>query len=95
MSKDIPRRLIADEHMKVALPSKMLKDCQQQLTESFALTSIVGYILGIGDRHLDNILIDFASNTAVHIDFNLVFDMGQKLRIPETVPFRLTENIVQ
>ncbi|KAI3639291.1 hypothetical protein MIR68_002821 [Amoeboaphelidium protococcarum] len=95
LSKDIPRRLIADEHMKVALPSKMLKDCQQQLTESFALTSIVGYILGIGDRHLDNILIDFASNTAVHIDFNLVFDMGQKLRIPETVPFRLTENIVQ
>ncbi|KAI3640222.1 hypothetical protein MIR68_001100 [Amoeboaphelidium protococcarum] len=95
LSKDIPRRLIADEHLKVALPSKMLNDCQQQLTESFALSSIVSYILGIGDRHLDNILIDFASNTVVHIDFNLVFDMGQKLRIPEIVPFRLTENIVQ
>ena len=30
----------------------------------------------------------------MHIDFGMIFDQGQLLRIPETVPFRLTRNIV-
>ena len=27
----------------------------------------------------------------VHIDFNIVFDQGLQLRVPEIVPFRLTQ----
>ena len=36
---------------------------------SVAVTSIVGYILGIGDRHLLNILLDQTTAEVVHIDF--------------------------
>ena len=48
-------------------------------------------MLGLGDRHLDNILLDLASGQVVHIDFNLSFDKGAMLRVPEVVPFRLTQ----
>lgn len=36
---------------------------------SLATTSMIGYILGIGDRHVSNILIDETTAEIVHIDF--------------------------
>lgn len=36
---------------------------------SVATSSMVGYILGLGDRHLQNILIDKKTAEVVHIDF--------------------------
>ena len=39
-------------------------------------------------RHLDNILLDRASCELVHIDFNVCFEKGLRLRVPEIVPFR-------
>jgi phosphatidylinositol kinase/protein kinase (PI-3 family) len=53
----------------------------------------VGYLLGLGDRHLDNILLDARSGSTVYIDFNVVFERGRRLRVPEVVPFRLTPMI--
>ncbi len=63
-------------------------------TRSVAAASMVGYILGIGDRHAHNILIDTRSAEVVHIDFGIVFEQGRGLGAPETVPFRLTRDIV-
>lgn len=34
-----------------------------------AASSMVGYILGIGDRHVQNILIDKTTAEVIHIDF--------------------------
>ncbi len=53
----------------------------------------MGYLLGLGDRHLDNILLDAWSGSIVHIDFNVIFERGRRLRVPEVVPFRLTPMI--
>lgn len=53
----------------------------------------MGYLLGLGDRHLDNILLDKHTGRVVHIDYNIVFDMGQQLRVSEIVPFRLTHTL--
>jgi phosphatidylinositol kinase/protein kinase (PI-3 family) len=50
----------------------------------------VGYVIGLGDRHLDNILLDFRSGELLHIDYNVCFEKGLRLRVPETVPFRMT-----
>ncbi|KZP01857.1 hypothetical protein CALVIDRAFT_508488 [Calocera viscosa TUFC12733] len=61
---------------------------------SVAVTSIVGHILGLGDRHLSNILIDNQTGEVVHIDLGIAFEQGTLLPIPETVPFRLTRDIV-
>ncbi|KAF7996223.1 hypothetical protein HCN44_001855 [Aphidius gifuensis] len=60
---------------------------------SIATTSMVGYILGIGDRHVSNILIDENTAEIVHIDFGIAFEQGKALPIPEPVPFRLTRDI--
>ncbi|KXN89480.1 Protein kinase rad3 [Leucoagaricus sp. SymC.cos] len=48
-----------------------------------AVMSMVGFILGLGDRHCENILLD--TNTG---------DVGKTLETPERVPFRLTQNLV-
>ena len=64
------------------------------LTRSVAVMSVIGYIIGLGDRHLDNLLIDFNRGEIIHIDYNVCFEKGTKLRIPEKVPCRLTQNMV-
>ncbi|XP_068637362.1 serine/threonine-protein kinase ATM isoform X2 [Aristolochia californica] len=63
-------------------------------TRSVAASSMVGYIVGLGDRHSNNILIDQASAEVVHIDLGVAFDQGLMLKTPERVPFRLTRDIV-
>uniref|UniRef100_A0A1I7WZU0 HET domain-containing protein n=1 Tax=Heterorhabditis bacteriophora TaxID=37862 RepID=A0A1I7WZU0_HETBA len=65
-----------------------------RLARSTAVMSMVGAILGLGDRHLDNVLVNLDKGDIVHIDYNICFDKGKHLRVPETVPFRLTQNIV-
>lgn len=59
-----------------------------------AVMSIVGYILGLGDRHGENILFDSTNGDCVHVDFNCLFNRGEQLGVPERVPFRLTHNMV-
>ncbi|XP_069700137.1 serine-protein kinase ATM isoform X2 [Periplaneta americana] len=60
---------------------------------SVATSSMIGYILGLGDRHPVNILIDKSTAEVIHIDFGIAFEQGQILPTPETVPFRLTRDL--
>ncbi|KAJ2518383.1 hypothetical protein H4217_003364 [Coemansia sp. RSA 1939] len=61
---------------------------------SAAVSSIAGWVLGIGDRHLQNILMDRSTAEVVHIDLGIAFDLGKLLPIPELVPFRLTREMI-
>ncbi|XP_029973557.1 serine/threonine-protein kinase ATR [Salarias fasciatus] len=61
---------------------------------SIAVMSMVGYILGLGDRHGENILFDSFTGECVHVDFNCLFNKGETFDVPEVVPFRLTQNMV-
>jgi len=54
---------------------------------------MIGYIIGLGDRHLDNLLVEFSTGQVVHVDYNVCFEKGRSLRVPERVPFRMTQNI--
>ncbi|CDK27826.1 unnamed protein product [Kuraishia capsulata CBS 1993] len=63
-------------------------------THGVASSSIAGYVLGLGDRHNNNILLDQYTGEPIHIDLGVAFDQGKLLPIPETVPFRLTRDIV-
>lgn len=67
---------------------------QLAYSRSTAVISIVGHVLGLGDRHLHNILFDKSKGEVVHIDLGIAFDQGKLLPIPETVPFRMTRDIV-
>ena len=40
--------------------------------------SIVGYIVGLGDRHGENILIDSTNGDIVHVDLSCLFNKVSK-----------------
>ena len=67
-----------------------IENCRQVYLLSFA----VGYVVGLGDRHVQNILIDTNTAQFIHIDLGVAFEQGKTLPTPETVPFRLTRDVV-
>lgn len=62
-------------------------------TRSLAVWSMVGFIIGLGDRHTENILICNDTCELIFIDFECIFNMARTLGQPETVLFRLTPQI--
>ena len=63
-------------------------------SRSTAAISMLGHVLGLGDRHGHNILLDEQSGEVVHIDLGVAFEAGRVLPVPEVVPFRLTRDLV-
>ena len=65
-------------------------------SRSLAVMSIVGYILGLGDRHPNNIMIEKKIGKIIHIDFGDCFEvcMNRK-KFPEKIPFRLTKMFIK
>ena len=61
---------------------------------STSVWSMVGFIVGLGDRHTENILFNEVTGGVVHVDFCCMFDKAKTLPTPECVPFRLTQNFV-
>ena len=63
---------------------------RQRFAASLACASAACYLLGIGDRHLDNYLLCLRTAEIVPIDFGYSFGIGALLPVPELMPFRLT-----
>ena len=69
-------------------------EARTRFSLSCAAWSAVGHVIGLGDRHSENILVDTTSGQCVHVDFDCIFDKGLSLPKPEVVPFRLTANML-
>ena len=53
-----------------------------------AVMSIVGYIIGLGDRHPANIMIQRSSGRVIHIDFGDYFEVAKERKyLSEKIPF--------
>jgi len=64
-------------------------------TCSLAVMSMVGYILGLGDRHPSNLMLDRLTGKMLHIDFGDCFEVAvHRDKFPEKIPFRLTRMLV-
>ncbi|OHT01329.1 PIKK family atypical protein kinase [Tritrichomonas foetus] len=64
-------------------------------TKSTGLMSITGYVIGLGDRHPSNMMIQRDTGRVIHIDFGDSFESAmRRTSFPERVPFRLTRMIV-
>ena len=94
LAAEIPRDLLRRELWCGAPTSAAWLRKVTAHARSVATASVLGHLLGLGDRHLDNILVDLREGDVVHVDYNIAFDRGATLPVPERVPFRLTPVIV-
>jgi len=70
-------------------------DRRTNYTRSLAVMSMVGYILGLGDRHPSNLMLDRFTGKVVHIDFGDCFEVAMhREKFPERIPFRLTRMLI-
>ena len=76
--------------------SEVWLDRRTTYTQSLAVMSMVGYLLGLGDRHPSNLMLDRYSGKILHIDFGDCFEASMhREKFPERVPFRLTRMLVR
>lgn len=75
--------------------SEVWLDRRTNYTRSLAVMSMVGYILGLGDRHPSNLMLDRFTGKVVHIDFGDCFEVAMnREKFPERIPFRLTRMLI-
>eukprot|EP01063_Lacrimia_lanifica_P009384 TRINITY_DN1637_c0_g1_i1.p1 TRINITY_DN1637_c0_g1~~TRINITY_DN1637_c0_g1_i1.p1 ORF type:complete len:3223 (+),score=943.34 TRINITY_DN1637_c0_g1_i1:82-9750(+) len=65
-------------------------------TRSLAVMSMVGFIMGLGDRHPSNLMLDTLTRKVIHVDFGDCFEVASnRSKFPEQVPFRLTRMLIR
>ncbi|RWS29930.1 hypothetical protein B4U80_02742 [Leptotrombidium deliense] len=75
--------------------SEVWFDRRTNYTRSLAVMSIVGYVLGLGDRHPSNLMLDRMTGKILHIDFGDCFEVAMtREKFPEKIPFRLTRMLI-
>ncbi|CAL1276555.1 unnamed protein product [Larinioides sclopetarius] len=75
--------------------SEVWFDRRTNFTRSLAVMSMVGYVLGLGDRHPSNLMLDRLSGKILHIDFGDCFEVAMtREKFPEKIPFRLTRMLI-
>lgn len=68
---------------------------RNNFASSLSAMNIGHWLLGIGDRHLSNILLNTINGKLIGIDFGVAFGGGTlNFPIPELLPFRLTPRFV-
>ena len=94
-ARQIPWDALRNSVLELAASPEAMLAVRSQLITSMAVSSICSYVIGIGDRHLDNFLLDLTTGAFVLIDFGHAFGSAtQILGVPELMPFRLTPQFV-
>ena len=86
--------LLRDTLLGLSVSAEAYLTTRTRFGRSLSTNCIFQYILGIGDRHLSNIMLDTHTGSLVPIDFGHAFGSAvQNLEIPELMPFRLTRQL--
>ena len=48
-------------------------NARSNYVKTAAVMSVCGYVLGLGDRHCENILMASSNGDCIHVDFNCLF----------------------
>ena len=90
-----------DEAMKVSQLNEMIKNELKKVREVFSKSAagycVGSYVLGLRDRHADNIMINYVEGNFLHIDFGHFLDNGKiKFGLErERDPFVFTPEIAE
>uniref|UniRef100_A0A8C4NGJ0 non-specific serine/threonine protein kinase n=1 Tax=Eptatretus burgeri TaxID=7764 RepID=A0A8C4NGJ0_EPTBU len=91
----VPACLLRRSLLSLAISAEAFLTLRASFARSLASMSAAHWLLGIGDRHLSNIMLSHDSGCLIGIDFGHAFGSAtQFLPIPELMPFRLTRQIL-
>ncbi|XP_071410665.1 DNA-dependent protein kinase catalytic subunit isoform X2 [Pithys albifrons albifrons] len=91
----VPEDLLRRAFVKMSTSPEAFLSLRSHFASSHALMCVSHWILGIGDRHLSNFMINRETGGMVGIDFGYAFGAAtQFLGVPELMPFRLTRQFV-
>lgn len=95
LSNKLPVDLLRQAIIEISASPESFYMLRNNFCRSMATMNIAHWILGVGDRHLQNVLLNVKTCTLIGIDFNVVFESGFRvLPIPELIPFRMTPQFV-
>lgn len=90
----LPGHYLRDAVAALCASSEAFYAVRAEFARTLAVFNVCSYVLGIGDRHLENFLLDTTSGQIVGIDFGHAFDSAtESLPVPELMPFRLTKQL--
>ncbi|KAM3592965.1 uncharacterized protein V6R79_002700 [Siganus canaliculatus] len=91
----VPGDLLKRAFLKMCNSPEAFLSLRSHFISSHALLCVSHWILGIGDRHLSNFMINMETGGMIGIDFGHAFGSAtQFLPVPELMPFRLTQQFV-
>ncbi|XP_062335709.1 DNA-dependent protein kinase catalytic subunit [Osmerus eperlanus] len=91
----VPADLLKRAFLKMSTTPEAFLSLRSHFSTSHALLCVSHWILGIGDRHLSNFMINMETGGMIGIDFGHAFGSAtQFLPVPELMPFRLTRQFV-
>ncbi|OQR98763.1 DNA-dependent protein kinase catalytic subunit [Thraustotheca clavata] len=90
----LPKELFRNRLLRMASAPEDFFTLRSTFQSSLSAFNGAAYLLGIGDRHLDNFLMDQTTASVIGIDFGISFGAGASLLpVPELVPFRFTQQL--
>ncbi|XP_077410583.1 DNA-dependent protein kinase catalytic subunit isoform X2 [Vanacampus margaritifer] len=91
----VPADLLKRAFLKMCNSPEAFLSLRSHFISSHALLCVSHWVLGIGDRHLSNFMINTETGGMIGIDFGHAFGSAtQFLPVPELMPFRLTRQFV-
>ncbi|KAM3860678.1 DNA-dependent protein kinase catalytic subunit [Diretmus argenteus] len=91
----VPGDLLRRAFLKMCTSPEAFLSLRSHFISSHAVICVSHWILGIGDRHLSNFMINMETGGMIGIDFGHAFGSAtQFLPVPEIMPFRLTRQFV-
>ncbi|CAH6792055.1 Prkdc [Phodopus roborovskii] len=90
----VPADLLKRAFVKMSSSPEAFLALRSHFASSHALLCISHWLLGIGDRHLNNFMVAMETGSVIGIDFGHAFGSATQLPVPELIPFRLTQQFV-
>ena len=89
----VPTDLLSRAVGLLSVSAEVYLSMRARFARSLATLTVCGHVLGIGDRHLDNVMM-LDDGHFLHIDFGYILGDDPKKKLIAPPPFRFTKSMV-